>query len=127
MVIPNKLVRKAIESRYESTCSVYVYKDKFDEDTKQTKRVRDFLVENQPCRLSYQNQAFASIVSSQTDGIPASYQATKIFMAPEIDVPENSEIEVNWKGRLLKFKRSGIPIIHENHQEIMVEVLDQDG
>lgn len=127
MVIPHKLVRKAIESRYESTCSVYVYRDKFDEDTKQTKRVRDILIENQPCRLSYQTQAFASLVSSQTDGVPAAYQSTKIFMAPELDIPENSEIEVNWFGRLLKFKRSSVPVIHANHQEVMVEVLDQDG
>ena len=127
MVIPHKLVRKAIESRYESTCSVYVYDDVFDPDTKQTKRERVLLIENQPCRLSYQTQAFASLVSTQTDGIPASYQSTKVFLAPELDIPENSEIEVNWQGRLLKFKRSSVPVIHTNHQEVMVEVLDQDG
>lgn len=127
MVIPHDLVRKAIESRYESTCSVYVYGDVFDETTKQTKRERKLLIENQPCRLSYQTQAFASLVSSQSDGVPSAYQSTKIFMAPELDIPENSEIEVNWQGRLLKFKRSSVPVIHTNHQEVMVEVLDQDG
>ena len=127
MVIPNKLVRKAIESRYESTCSVFVYNDKFDEDTKQTKRVRELLIENQPCRLSYQTQAFASLVSSQSEGVPSSYQSTKVFLAPELDIPENSEIEVLWHDRLLKFKRSSVPVIHTNHQEVMVEVLDQDG
>lgn len=127
MVIPNKLVRKAIESRYESTCSVFVYKDKFDEDTKQTKRVRELLIKNQPCRLSYQTQAFASLVSTQAEGVPSAYQSTKVFMSPDIDVPENSELEVNWKGRVLKFKRSSVPVIHTNHQEVMVEVLDQDG
>lgn len=127
MVIPHDLVRKAIESRYESTCSVYVYGDVFDETTKQTKRERKLLIENQPCRLSYQTQAFASLVSSQSDGVPSTYQSTKIFMAPELDIPENSEIEVNWQGRLLKFKRSSVPVIHTNHQEVMVEVLDQDG
>ena len=127
MVIPNELVRKAIESRYEATCSIYVFKDVFDEDTKQTKRERVALIENQPCRLSYQTQAFASLVSTQTDGVPSAYQSSKIFMAPEIDVPENSEIEVNWKGRTLRFKRSSVPVIHTNHQEVMVEVWDQDG
>ena len=127
MVIPHDLVRKAIESRYESTCSVYVYGDVFDEATKQTRRERKLLIENQPCRLSYQTQAFASLVSSQSEGVPSTYQSTKIFMAPELDIPENSEIEVNWQGRLLKFKRSSVPVIHTNHQEVMVEVLDQDG
>lgn len=127
MVIPNKLVRKAIESRYESTCSVFVYNDKFDEDTKQTKRVRELLIENQPCRLSYQTQAFASLVSTQAEGVPSAYQSTKVFLAPELDIPENSELEVNWQGRVLKFKRSSVPVIHTNHQEVMVEVLDQDG
>lgn len=127
MVIPHNLVRKAIESRYESTCSVYVYGDVFDEATKQTKRERKLLIEDQPCRLSYQTQAFASLVSTQSEGVPSTYQSTKIFMAPELDIPENSEIEVNWQGRLLKFKRSSVPVIHTNHQEIMVEVLDQDG
>lgn len=127
MVIPHGLVRKAIESRYESTCSIYVYGDVFDEATKQTRRERKLLIENQPCRLSYQTQAFASLVSSQSEGVPSTYQSTKIFMAPELDIPENSEIEVNWQGRVLKFKRSSVPVIHHNHQEVMVEVLDQDG
>lgn len=127
MVIPNNLVRKAIESRYDNTCSIYIYGDVFDEDTKQTKRERKVLLENQPCRLSYQTQAFASLVSTQTDGIPESYQSVKMFIAPELDIPENSEIEVNRSGRLLKFKRSSVPVIHTNHQEVMVEVLDQDG
>lgn len=127
MVIPNDLVRKAIESRYDNVCSIYVYQDVFDEDTKQTKRERVMLLENIPCRLSYQTQAFASLVSTQTDGIPENYQSVKMFIAPEYDIPENSEIEVNRYGRLLKFKRSSVPVIHHNHQEVMVEVWDQDG
>lgn len=127
MVVPNHLVRKAIERQYNATCSVYVYQDIFDADTKQTKRERVLLVENQPCRLSYQTQAFASLVSSQTDGVPSSYQGTKVFLAPELDIPENSEIDVLWFGRTLEFKRSSVPVIHTNHQEVMVEVRDQDG
>lgn len=127
MVIPNNLVRKAIESRYDNTCSIYVYSDVFDEDTKQTRQERKVLLEDIPCRLSYQTQAFASLVSTQTEGIPETYQSVKMFIAPEYDIPENSEIEVKRSGRLLKFKRSSVPVIHTNHQEVMVEVLDQDG
>lgn len=127
MVIPHDLVRKAIESRYDNTCSIYVYDDVFDYDTKQTRKERKVLLENVPCRLSYQTQAFASLVSTQTDGIPETYQSLKMFIAPELDIPENSEIEVKRSGRLLKFKRSSVPVIHTNHQEVMVEVWDQDG
>lgn len=127
MVIPNKLVRKAIERQYTATCSVYVYQDVLDEDTKQTRQDRVLLVENQPCRLSYQTQAFASLVSTQNDGIPSNHQGVKIFMCPELDIPENSEIDVMWNGRKLEFKRSSVPIIHTNHQEVMVEVRNQDG
>lgn len=127
MVIPNKLVRKALESRYTATCSVYVYQDKFDEDTKQTRRERTALFVDQPCRLSYQTQAFASLVSTQNEGVPSSYQSTKIFLAPELDIPENSEIDVMWFGRKLEFNRSSVPVIHTNHQEVMVEVRDKDG
>lgn len=127
MVIPHALVRKAIESRYDNICSVYVYQDVFDEDTKQTRRERVLFLEDIPCRLSYQTQAFASLVSKQVEGVPESYQSVKMFIAPELDIPENSEIEVQRYGRLLKFKRSSVPVIHTNHQEVMVEVLDQDG
>jgi hypothetical protein len=127
MVIPNDLVRKAIESRYDNVCSVYVYSDVFDEDTKQTRRERVVLLENIPCRLSYQTQAFASLVSTQANGVPSAYQSVKMFISPDLDIPENSEIEVHRAGRLLKFKRSSVPVIHTNHQEVMVEVLDQDG
>ncbi len=127
MVVPNDLVRKAIESRYEATCSIYIYENVFDNDTKQTSQQRIVLVENQPCRLSYQTQAFASLVSEQKDGVPSNYQGTKIFIAPELDIPENSEFDVIWHGRELYFKRSSVPVIHTNHQEVMVEVRDQDG
>lgn len=127
MVIPNKLVRKAIERQYTAICSVYVYQDVLDEDTKQTRQERVCLIENQPCRLSYQTQAFASLVSTQVNGIPANYQGVKIFMSPDLDIPENSEIDVMWNGRKLEFKRSSVPVIHTNHQEVMVEVRDQDG
>jgi hypothetical protein len=127
VVIPNDLVRKAIESRYDNICSVYVYQDVFNEDTKQTKRERVRLLKDIPCRLSYQTQAFASLVSSQNEGVPETYQSVKMFIAPELDIPENSEIEVQRAGRSLKFKRSSVPVIHTNHQEVMVEVWDQDG
>lgn len=127
MVIPHNLVRKAIESRYDALCSVYVYQDKFDEDTKQTRRVRTALYVDQPCRLSYQTQAFASLVSTQADGVPDAYQSTKIFLAPELDIPQNSELDVLWFGRKLEFNRSSVPVIHTNHQEVMVEVRNKDG
>jgi hypothetical protein len=84
-------------------------------------------LENIPCRLSYQTQAFASLVSTQVEGVPETYQGVKMFIAPEYDIPENSEVEVLRYGRLLKFKRSSVPVIHHNHQEVMVEVMDQDG
>ena len=127
MVIPNKAIRKALESRYHDSCSAYIYVNETDPITKLTTQKRVALFENEPCRLSYQTQAFASLVSSQDDGIPSNYQSCKMFIAPEWDIPENSEIEVIRQGRLLKFKRSSVPILHQNHQEVMVEVFDQDG
>lgn len=126
-MIPNKAVRRALESRYEDVCSVFVYTNELDPITKQTKQVRKVLLENEPCRLSYQTQAFASLVSTQNEGVPSNYQSTKVFIAPEHDIPENSELEVMHHGRLIKLKRSSVPVIHTNHQEVMVEVLEQDG
>lgn len=126
-MIPNKAVRKALESRYRDICSIYVFVNEFDPVTKMTTQTRKLLLENEPCRLSYQTQAFASLVSSQDEGVPSNYQSCKLFIAPEHDIPENSEIEVVRHGRSLRFKRSSVPIIHTNHQEVMVEVWDQDG
>ena len=125
--IPNAEIRKWLEWRYTDTCNVYVYENQVDPTTFQTTQVKVKLLENIPCRLSYQTQAFASLVSEQNEGVPESYQGTKVFMSPDYDIPENSELEVTHLGRVIWFKRSGVPVIHTNHQEVMVEVLDQDG
>ena len=46
--------RKHIESLYTGTCSVYELNNIRDEDTKQTRQIEQMIIENQPCRISFE-------------------------------------------------------------------------
>lgn len=47
--------RKAIEQLYEDTCTVYEYKSVKDETTKLTSKKEIAVLENQPCKLSFES------------------------------------------------------------------------
>lgn len=109
--------RKAIELLYKDTCTVYEYKPVTDSEThltdcKETKGVTDA-----PCRLS-----FETINAAGGDETATVTQSVKLFCAPELEIPPGCKIVVTQKaGRVFEFSSSGLPAIHCDHQEIMLE------
>ena len=114
-------VRKAIESLYKGVCTITNSQKIFDEVTKRTTTKDVVLVENEPCRLSYETKKtgdYDTKVMSLT-------QTIKLFMRPELVVKAGSKITVTQNGRTVKYKSSGQPAVYTNHQEILLE-LDGD-
>lgn len=118
-MIPWNPVRKAIESTYTDTCFVYEYRSEKDPVTKIMKNKEVLVLENIPCRISFHLSYPTEINADQATAHAT--QRTKLFLSERLEVKEGSKIVVTRKGKVMIYQSSGIPDIHETHQEIMLK------
>lgn len=112
-----KAARKAIESTYEGVCSVVEYQAVTDEETKVTRHEEVTVLDNQPCKLSFEK--LNAVV--QTDTAAAISQGTKLFISPETTIKGGSKIVVTQNGVTGEYSASGEPAVYDSHKEIMLE------
>lgn len=118
------MVREGIERLYRDTCTVYGMVP-YQKENRATAYQEEIILENQPCKLSY-SQALSSQPVAANDGIASAIQqVVKLFIAPELDLPPGSKIQVFHLGRTLYFKSSGVSAIFANHQEIQLELMEK--
>lgn len=110
--------RKALEATYEGLCTVYEYRDVTDEKTKLSSEEEVAVIEDQPCKLSFEK--LNAVV--QTETAAAAAQGIKLFLAPEIMVGSNSKIVVTQNGITEEYSASGKPAIYPTHKEITLEL-----
>ncbi|MEK3973720.1 hypothetical protein [Psychrobacillus sp. FSL K6-1267] len=110
-------VRNAIETLYKGICTVQIWMEVEDPVTHVSSFQEVPLLTKQKCRLSFEKQ----MTTTNTVGPAVIAQTTKLFIAPELDIPAGSKITVTQEGRTLDFARSGEPAIYSNHQEILLE------
>lgn len=110
--------RKAIEQLYEDTCTIYEEQEVTDEDTNITSTDTVAVIENQPCKISFENLS----TTSDSDNVAEQKIAVKLFLAPEIDVKPGSTIEVTHNGETVKYSNSGVAGKFYTHQEINLEL-----
>lgn len=115
-----KAARKAIESTYTGLCTIVERRDVRDEKTKITRKSEITVIENQPCKLSFESIKAAV----QTETAAAIAQSTKLFIAPEIRVESGSKIIVEQNGVKAEYSASGEPAVYLSHQEIMLELFE---
>ena len=113
-----KAARQAQESTYEGLCTVYEYHSTKDPDTKITHEEEIPVIEDQPCKLSFEK--LNAVV--QTETAAAIAQGLKLFLAPEIHINGGSKIVVTQNGVTGEYSASGEPAIYPTHQEIMLEL-----
>lgn len=109
--------RRALERLYEDRCSIYSFEKKKNPDTGITEYLEKTEYSDIPCRLSFKTLSAAT----QTDSQAIVAQETKLFIAPEIEVRENSKIVISKSGVELVYKNSGVPAKYLSHQEIVLE------
>lgn len=117
MEAARKAARRAQEATYEGLCTIYEYHEVIDEKTKLSSEEEIAVIENQPCKLSFEK--LNSVVQTETAAVQA--QGVKLFLAPEIVVSSNSKIVVTQNGVTDEYSASGIPAIYSTHQEITLE------
>ena len=117
MEAARKAARRAQEATYEGICTIYEYRDVTDEKTKLSSEEEVAVIEDQPCKLSFEK--LNSVVQTETAAVQA--QGVKLFLAPEIAVGSNSKIVVTQNGITNEYSASGVPAVYSTHQEITLE------
>ena len=114
--------RAALEKHhYKDVCSVIQYQDTKDPKTKLTSKQEVTVLENHPCKLS-----FETVKSAEgTDTATALTQSIKLLIAPEVDVAPGSKIVITHEGRTGEYSQSGIPAVYPTHQEIVLTVFER--
>jgi hypothetical protein len=113
-----KAARKAIEATYFGTLTVTERKKEKDERSKLTKDVEVVVLENQPCKLSFEKLQTAI----QSDSAATITQVTKLFVSPDISINAGSKITVSQDNVTTDYTCSGVPAIYPTHQEITLEL-----
>lgn len=115
----SKAVRTALERLWQDRCSIFIREEVTDPDTHLTDFQDSPLLENQPCKLS-----FETLTSTGGDEVATIQQVVKLFISPDVKIPAGCKIVVtrpNETERTFTYTRSGEPGVFSNHQEIMLE------
>lgn len=99
---------------WDGLCDVVVSVKEKNPNNGQMEFVETILHAAVPCHLSYK-----SVESAGTDeDVATVQQAAKLFLAPEVSVPEGSKIVVTHRGVTSTYKQSGKPAVYPSRQEI---------
>lgn len=111
--------RKALERLWKDRCTVYKREKVKDPTTKLTDFVETPLLQDQPCKLS-----FETLTSSSGDPVAAISQTVKLFLSPDVEISAGCKIVVtrsNSLERRFTYSKSGEAGVFTNHQEIQLE------
>ena len=111
-------VRNAVESLYDGRCTIIEYK-KVQKANKSTGFSEEVVLENQPCRLSFQNK---SSTDPTETGASSIVQVVKVFLSPDIDVKPGSKLKITQNGVTTDYEYSGKPSFYHTHQEIILDL-----
>lgn len=121
MKAAQKAARKAIEATYFGTLTVTEHQTVKDGKTKLTKSVDVVVLQDEPCRLSFEKMQTAV----QSESAATIVQGAKIFVSPDISIKAGSKLTVTQDNVTTDYTRSGESAIYPTHQEIMLELFKE--
>ena len=101
-------------------CTIYEYQNVTDPYTFQTTLKEVAVLEDEPCRLSYNREHATNIAN----GAAVVSQSITLFIRPDLVINPGSVIEITQHGVTEKYKGSGQPAVYCNHQEIVLELYE---
>lgn len=110
--------KKALEQMWKDRCTVYHREEITDPVTKITSLQETPLLEDQPCKLS-----FESLASTDQNHAAAVSQSVKLFLSSDVVIPAGCKIVVrrlNPLKREFTYFQSGEAGVFTNHQEIIL-------
>lgn len=103
--------------------TIYEYKDVTDPVTHQTTQNEVVVLSDEPCRMSYKYEQSTNMQS----GAAVVSQSIRLFIRPDLVIHPGSVIEITQHGVTQKYKGSGSPAVYCNHQEIILELYDNEA
>lgn len=116
-----KNARKAIEATYFGVVTVTEHQKVKDERSKLTSDKLVIVLENQPCRLSFEKLQTAI----QSDSAATVTQITKLFLSPDITIKPGSKMTVTQDNVTTDYTCSGVPAVFPTHQEIVLNLFER--
>lgn len=113
-----KAARKAIETTYFGVLTVTEHQKVKDEVTKLTGYKDIVVIDNQPCKLSF--ESLKTAIQSESAATVA--QTTKLFVSPDIEIKAGSKLTVTQAGVTTDYTCSGVPAVYPTHQEIILDL-----
>lgn len=113
--------RAAIERGYEGKATITERQKSKDEKSKLTSEKEIVVLENQPCKLSYESLQSAD----QSKSAASIAQSVKLFISPDIKIKAGSKITVTQSNVTTDYTCSGIPAVYDTHQEIMLDLFER--
>ena len=110
---------------WKGQCTIYEVVDTTDLDTHQTIQTLKAVVTDEPCRLSFSQVMSQSTTTQIVQGAAEQVQIIKLFLRPDITINAGSVIEVTQNGVTTKYKRSSVPAIYTQHQEVTLELYEE--
>lgn len=121
MQAAQKAARKAIESTYTGVMTVSERQSVKDPNTHITSTKEVVVLENQPCKLSFETIA----ATAQTETAASLTQGTKLFLSPDVKIKAGSKIIVEQDGVKNAYSASGVPAVYPTHQEIILTLFER--
>ena len=112
-----------LSALWTGRCTIYEFQDVTDPFTHQTTQREVAVLEDEPCRLSYRQEQATNIQS----GAAVVSQSIKLFIRPDLTINPGSVIEITQHGVTCKYKGSGQPAVYCNHQEIILELYNNEA
>ena len=115
-----RAARKALERTYEGRATVYEYQSVRDPDTFLTDFKEVTVLEDQPCKLSFEN-----LTTTDENHVATVAQGVKLFLSPDVSIKPGSKITVTQNGVTTEYSSSGVPAKYPTHQEIMLKLFER--
>lgn len=116
------MVTNPLSLLWTGKCTIYEYRDITNPGTFQTRQELVPVLNDEPCRISY-NREQATNISS---GAAVVSQSITLFIRPDLVINPGSVIEITQNGVTVKYKGSGQPAVYSNHQEIVLQLYEDN-
>lgn len=117
------MVTNPLSALWIGKCTIYEYQSVTDPNTFQTTQKEVAVLVDEPCRLSYRHEQATNISS----GAAVVSQSITLFIRPDLVINPGSVIEITQHGVTTKYKGSGQPAIYSNHQEIVLQLYEDNA
>ena len=117
------MVKNPLSILWTGKATIYEYQSVTDPTTYQTISKEVPVLVDEPCRLSYNHEQATNIQS----GAAVVSQSITLFIRKDLVIKPGSVIEITQNGVTEKYKGSGQPAIYSNHQEIVLQIYEDNA